>query len=965
VLETERSVDPAVLAMRVAATVARHDVLRSSVRDGGVDVAADAPAPQVNQATAALGVRWDAAACWTAGVRAAPLLSVELFAGEAGGTALLLAAPALVADAATLEMLAVELVTGWVPTVPPLPYASVAAWLDEIAAANASAHAPGPARVQLPFGRELGGGVAIAGHQRVVHGAPEMAQRLGIDAGLLFLAAWSSVLARYGDVDDIDIAVVLDGRWDEGLASTAGPLARHVPVTLPRIARRTTAELLACLSDGLDGAEAAFGSYPWSSRANSATSMPYAFEQRAVVRGRSDHVGSWAVRTLDAHADGFGLKLSVRVDDDAAELTLHHDADLLTPVEAETMLDTVMIAASDLADRSPPVGKLRLANDVEDPGVRPDATPIESIVTSIAERHPDRVAVEDGDLVLTYSELDARASALAGALLDHGVGPEQPVGLCIERGAQWLVAALAVWRAQAAFMPLDPEQPPARLRALWAVAGGRTVVRSRSTSDAWLDDNTVVVPVDAEGRSEVPPPAHPRSLAYLMPTSGTTGRPKLVAVEHRSVRWYADALRERLVLDDQPRRWMAVSTLTADLVLTSVLGALVTGGTLDIVDAATATDPPRWLAHCERHPADCLKITPSHLAALLTGPHPERGLPRQHLVLGGEPLGWALVERIAALDGSVRIHNHYGPTETTIGCTLVEVNPVRDHASPAVPIGGALGGATVTVGDLDGTPLPAGVQGEVWIEGPGVARGYAGDPAATAERFAPCSHRGQRRYRSGDSGRLRTDGMIDLLGRTDDEVKIRGFRVAPAELEAVLATAPGVLGAAVVVSQGPTGVALHAYVTGPELDMEAVESHCRERLPDHLLPATVNMLDRLPRAASGKLDRAALPRPRPIASSDDEPQGELEASIASLFSELLGLDRVGRHDDFFRLGGHSLLAMQVVGRISAQLDTDVPLATVFEAPTVAELAALVTADGRGDLPPLVARPRRVPSGADE
>jgi len=484
------------------------------------------------------------------------------------------------------------------------------------------------------------------------------------------------------------------------------------------------------------------------------------------------------------------------------------------------------------------------------------------------------------------------------------------------------------------------------------------------TADAWLDPETIVVAVAAAGHSELPPPAHPRALAYLMPTSGTTGRPKLVAVEHRSVRWYAEALRDRLALDEEPRRWMAVSTLTADLVLTSVLGALVTGGTLDIVDAVTATDPSRWLAHCERHPADCLKITPSHLAALLTGPHPERGLPRQHLVLGGEPLGWPLVERVTALGGSGKIHNHYGPTETTVGCTLMEVTPAFDRGSTVVPIGGALAGAVVTVGDADGVPLPPGVLGEVWIEGPGVARGYAGDPASTAQRFAPGWRHGERRYRSGDRGRLRTDGTIELVGRTDDEVKIRGFRVAPSELEAVLSRAPGVLGAAVLSTEGPTGAALHAYVTGPAIDVDAIEAHCREWLPDHLLPSTVRVLDRLPRSMNGKLDRAALPPPRVTSSTDDAPRGDLEASIAAIFVELLGLETVGRHDDFFRLGGHSLLAMQIVGRVSEQLDTDIPLATLFDAPTVAGFAALVTADGHADVPPLVARPRHVPARSD-
>jgi amino acid adenylation domain-containing protein len=438
----------------------------------------------------------------------------------------------------------------------------------------------------------------------------------------------------------------------------------------------------------------------------------------------------------------------------------------------------------------------------------------------------------------------------------------------------------------------------------------------------------------------------PETAAYLIFTSGSTGAPKGVVVEHRQLRHYVDAV-TRLLGPAAAGSWALVSTLAADLGHTALFPALCGGGTLHLMSPERALDPEAFADYAERHRIDALKIVPSHLAALLAGTRPAAVLPRELLVLGGEATPWELAGFIAEHAPDLRVLNHYGPTETTVGAIA---GPIAGSARPRPrrpPLGRPLANVEAHLLDRNLRRVPAGVPGELYLGGDGVARGYLGQPGLTAERFMPAPG-GARLYRTGDLARRLPDGSLEFLGRADDQVKIRGFRVEPGEVEAALARHPEVRENAVLVRQGPGGPALAAYVVRRgEVDAEALRAWLQERLPAVLVPTGWVLLDALPLTANGKVDRQALSEIQPAiacqigrgGSEAAPPRTDLEREIGAVWCEVLGLERAGVGDSFFDLGGHSLLLPRVQLGLREKLGLDVPLLAMFAHPTVAALAA--------------------------
>src|SRR6185295_1090728 len=415
----------------------------------------------------------------------------------------------------------------------------------------------------------------------------------------------------------------------------------------------------------------------------------------------------------------------------------------------------------------------------------------------------------------------------------------------------------------------------------------------------------------------------PAQAAYVLFTSGSTGRPKGVVVEHRQVAHYLDAAIDRLELPPGAT-YALVSTLAADLGNTALLPALATGGCLRLASEELIADLGALEGFAARHPSDLLKIVPSHLGALLASARARDLLPRRRLVLGGEALPGELVERLQALG-----------------------------ASPAprasVPLGRPLAGARLLVLDADLAPLPLGGAGELAIGGGGLARGYLGDAAATAERFVPdpwSEEPGARLYRSGDRVRHLPDGCLDFLGRIDHQVKIRGFRVELAEAEAEIARHPEISEVVVTAPCDRAGerrlVAYFVAREGCDPADADLRAFLRRRLPEPMLPSAWLRLESLPRGSNGKVDRAALPEPRELATSWQAayvaPESPLERLVAAIWSEVLGVPRVGADDGFLDLGGHSLAMLRVHGKLRAQLDREVTMVVLFEHPTVRTLA---------------------------
>jgi amino acid adenylation domain-containing protein len=453
-------------------------------------------------------------------------------------------------------------------------------------------------------------------------------------------------------------------------------------------------------------------------------------------------------------------------------------------------------------------------------------------------------------------------------------------------------------------------------------------------------------------------------LAYVIYTSGSTGRPKGVGVEHRQLVNYVRAIGERLQIEADMRLGL-VSTYAADLGYTMIFPALCYGGCLDVVEAGRVLDAGKLEEHFSRHPADYLKIVPSHLQALLNSTEGSGLLPRRWLILGGEASSWDLIQQVKER-GRCRVLNHYGPTETTVGVLTYDTtqNDGGPQVGAMVPIGRPLSNGKVYVLDSELNPVGVGVSGEIYIGGAGVARGYLKRAELTAEKFLPNPYSveaGGRMYRTGDLGRYLANGNIEFLGRKDHQVKIRGFRVELGEIEAALVEHPKIRQAVVLAREDEPGdQRLVAYVVADQesehgdsgnekagLRISELREHMLGKLPEYMVPSAYMQLENLPLTHNGKIDRKALPQSDPNTPEQEQeyvgPQDATQETLCRLWQEVLRRERVGIHDNFFMIGGHSLLAVQVISRIKSALAIEMPLSVIFVAPTVARMAKEIAA----------------------
>ncbi|MGW7201424.1 amino acid adenylation domain-containing protein, partial [Streptomyces chryseus] len=596
------------------------------------------------------------------------------------------------------------------------------------------------------------------------------------------------------------------------------------------------------------------------------------------------------------------------------------------------------------------------------------SVPLHELIAQQTVRTPHATAVEDAQGAMTYAQLDRRANGVARLLRGRGVGPEARVAVCLPRGRDLLAALLGVWKAGAAYVPLDAAHPAERVAWMIADSGVRTVLTVSASAAALagaVPDDVVLLDSAGDAEDAEPVRTGPGHAAYITYTSGSTGRPKGVLVEHggiaNRVSWTVN--RQELGPED---RVLQKTVLTFDAAALELFAPLVAGGTVVMAPEGAEADPALLVRTVADRRVTVLQGVPSVLRLLADEPGWSECTGLRLVFSAGEALDAELCRRLGEPTGA-KVWNTYGPTECSIDVTGQEFDP--ELHTEAVPIGRPIDNMRVYVLDEESDPVPIGVVGELYAGGVGTARGYVGNPAQTAERFVPDPHgpAGSRMYRTGDLARWRSDGALAYLGRVDHQVKVNGVRIEPAEVEAALNAHPDVRGAVVGAYTVGGGTRLVAHlVSVRRVPRDELRSFLRKRLPEPMIPALFVPVDAFPLTSNGKVDRKALPDPeQPDARKAMEgpayvaPRTVAERLVAQVWEQLLQVERVGVHDDFFALGGSSLILTRLAGALGKASGDDVQLRGLFAASTVEAQAGLLE-EARPAVPEVVPVGREVP-----
>ncbi|AAZ34484.1 non-ribosomal peptide synthetase [Pseudomonas savastanoi pv. phaseolicola] len=713
-------------------------------------------------------------------------------------------------------------------------------------------------------------------------------------------------------------------------------------------------------------------------------------KQKTALKLAGLEVSEYAFDEQGAH---FDLALDITDDGTLIHGDMAYASDLYRRATVEGFIPEMLALFKTLLD-APQAPLFSLgALAIEPPRqVREAAPQVLQLWDQQVRTQPDALAARCLDRSLTTLELDQAANQLAHHLIRTGISEGQPVAVLMERSLDWLTAVLAIFKAGGVYMPLDVKAPDARLQQMLSNAQAKVLLCAegdvRQTSLdvagceglAWTPALWQDLPVS---RPDITLSAD--SAAYVIHTSGSTGQPKGVLVSQGALASYVRGLLEQLQL--APQASMAlVSTIAADLGHTVLFGALCSGRTLHVLTEALGFDPDAFAAYMAEHQVGVLKIVPGHLAALLQASQPADVLPQHALIVGGEACSPALVEQVRQLKPDCRVINHYGPSETTVGVLTHELKVdtipcgselVREEAgtglqkaeallplsraseaspgslpqglylSTKVPVGAPLPGASAYLLDDVLNPVGTQVAGELYIGGDSVALGYIGQPALTAERFVPdpFAENGARAYRSGDRMRRNHQGLLEFIGRADDQVKVRGYRVEPAEVARVLLNLPSVAQASVLalpVDEDESRLQLVSYcvaAAGASLTVDNLREQLAACLPDYMVPAQIMLLDSLPLTANGKLDKRALPKPGVVKQRYTAPVGEIEEKLAAVWADVLKLEQVGSTDNFFELGGDSILSLQIIARAKRQ-GIKLSPKQLFEKQTIGQLASV-------------------------
>ncbi|MBQ0852807.1 amino acid adenylation domain-containing protein [Streptomyces sp. BH-SS-21] len=800
-----------------------------------------------------------------------------------------------------------------------------------------------------------------------------LGRSVGATPAMLLTAAVQGVLYRYTGRQDVTTGTTYARRDDPATERLLGVLINMLPLRgrpAPELTFRQFVEQFREVSlDAFDHADVPFDRLVGESGAERDPSRTPLFQilvNFRTGRRRVPELPDLTVTELPMPYEGAKYDLCVSFEQSAAGLwcgvnwdTALYDDDtverlgqwlerLLRHVaeRPDTLLDDIPLLSGPEQDALRALS-LRPAVDT------PHRT-LHELVSLRAAAQPEAVALVDADGTTTsYAALEGAANAVARRLIAHGVGPDIPVGLLIDRSVPLVVGLLGILKAGGAYLPIEPATPAARIATLLTDAGAPVCLTAPEHAGTVTAGGAVPLTVDPDDRAA--PPAvsvHPDHLCAVYYTSGSTGRPKGVACTHRGwvnrMAWmqHRHGLRPGETV-------LHKTTLPFDDAAVEILWPLITGGTVALLPPGLHRDPRALVDAAVRHRAVHVQFVPSVLDLFLEELTPDdvtalrRNL--RSVLSSGEALRPVLVERFrAAFGDAVSLDNTWGATEVSIDSTFHVCGPEDTRGTGAVSLGRPMDNNEVLVLDHRLSPLPPGVPGELCIAGMGLARGYLGDPAKTAGAFVPHPYRpGERVYRTGDRGRMRPDGTFVYLERMDRQVKVRGVRVELGEVEAALREHRAVTDAAVVTRRVPSGdLRLAAYVALDDAGatVHELREHLSARLPGYAVPSILTVLDALPRSASGKLSPSLLPEPDPADHQSADhvaPRDETERIIADIWADVLSLPRIGVLDDFFSLGGHSLIATRAVNRMRQAFDARLPLSVIFERPTVAGTAEYI------------------------
>jgi len=777
-----------------------------------------------------------------------------------------------------------------------------------------------------------------------------LAMRHGVSTASMFHLAWARVLAACSGRDDVVFGTVLFGRMQggPGIDRAMGMFINTLPVRIAlggRAAAQGLHETHAALSELLRHEHA---SLTLAQRCSGLAPNTPVFS--ALLNYRHSRSDSFSGEGEIEIAEGMhyiggrdltNYPFSLYVDDLGEDFVL--TAEIHVSVSAQRVCGLVEQALRALAqaleeepgralsalDVLPPEERQRVLHGFNDThrAYDPAALVHEAFERQVAA-HPERIAVEFDGAQLSYRALNEQANRLARHLRGLGVGPDVRVAICAERSFAMVVAILATLKAGGACVPLDPAYPDARLAHMLRDSGARVVLSQRGSIERLMPLDAVPVLLDegeaawasASGENLRVEGLSSSHLAYVIYTSGSTGKPKGVAMPHRGLANLLEWQREQL---PEPARTLQFAALGFDVAFQEIFSTLAGGGTLVLVREELRQDLPalaEWLAQESVERLFLPYIALHNLCELWSQRSAPLPMLRDVITAGEQLRITPAIRRMFARHPQARLHNHYGPTETHV-VTTQTLSGAPEQWEDLPPIGRPVGNSRIYALDAERNPVPAGAVGELYLGGVQVARGYLSQPHLTEVRFLPDpfdGREGSRMYRSGDLGRWRADGSIEYRGRNDHQVKLRGYRVELGEIETQLAKLDGVREAAVIAREDQPGdKRLVAYlVLAGALDASSLRTALRERLPDYMVPSAYVALDALPLTPNGKLDRKALPAPEAHSQRTYQaPQGEVEQTLADIWSELLGIQQIGRDDDFFELGGHSLLAIRLLEQL--------------------------------------------------